>query len=78
MLLATKSSYSHGALKASLAVNSSSPNTADVPLVTISVTMLPVTLLLLVGSVNCTWSCSVSLHLLAVVGSEVGTESLSH
>ena len=35
----------------SLVINSSSPNTADVPHVTIPVTMLPVTSLLLVGTV---------------------------
>ena len=35
----------------SLVINSSSPNIADVPHVTISVIMLPVTSLLLVGTV---------------------------
>ena len=39
------------AFRFSLAVNSSSPNTADVPHVTMSVTMFPVTSLLLVGTV---------------------------
>ena len=43
--------YSNMKLYSSLVINSSSPKTADVPHVTISVTMFPVTSLLLVGTV---------------------------